>query len=662
MIQGDEITQGDGTDTPPPQIDPETIEAQIAKMVIEQEYNIGKQNMASRIADLESAIDMLECERTEKNYDWNSDIFWPEFASQMLTQSSLEANQYFQSRDFVEVYIEDGSDQAIKSADANKELINRTLNQRYLHHFHKFMQANVMKNISGEVYLRCGWERMKVIRNISVSSQVEGNTDQFGNPIVDRSIQVPQMQTVTEMQPQEKIIRDRFNYEVLDRRNVCFDDSYVYSMQDKHWITIREEKTLDQLKLDAEAEGYINIDKLSQSSNILETDTSRESYNKVDGLQKTPLKGNYPLDVIHRYGKFWVIVNNRDELGNPTDIQYGINRDGEPSPGAELVETIISIAMPGSRKQLIRFMANSLRDSNGEVYRPIIRGLCYIHPTKDSGLGDGKACRELQIGLNDTLNVSNDRVMLATLPTLKAKKYSSEQNETLYFKPGHTMMVENVDDISEFKIEDNIQGALQQIGMYRQGMSGYTSIFPPALGSTPELASTTATAVAGSEQNKSLRSNYRALTSEHTFLNELYWMITQMTHQFATPDTANKLMGDKMYDFDPSLDYMYKPLSQSIENEYSKANKIRELTQLIGFVAPMSQVNPKAAGLVNFMLSKIFMLYGDEMQSFKDTLLDENAPVNSSQMPANTAMPMQNQSGMPQSGAEQNIRMGASMR
>ncbi len=662
MIQDDEITQGEALDTPFPQINLETVENQIAKMVIEQEYNVGRQNMSFKVADLESAIDMLECERTEKNYDWNSDIFWPEFASHMLTQSSMEANQYFQTRDFVEVYIEDGSEKALAGAEANKELINRTLNQRYLHHFHKFMQANLMKNIAGEVYLRCGWERIKVMRDVPVTTQLEGDTDQFGNPIVDRSIQVPQMQSVTKMVPQEKIVRDRFNYEVLDRRNVCFDDSYVYSMQDKKWITIREEKTLDQLRQDQEIEGYINLDKLSKSNNILETDTSRESYNKMDNLQKTPLKGNYPFDVIHRYGKFWAIVGQRDEFGNPTDIQYGVDTNGEPTPDAELVETIMSFALAGSTRQLIRFIPNQLRDASGEIYRPVIRGLCYIHPTKDSGLGDGKACRELQIGINDTINISNDRVMLATLPTIKGKKYAVENNETIYFQPGHTMMLENPDDVTEFQIKDNIQGSLQQLGIYRQGMSGYTSIFPPALGSTPELASTTATAVAGSEQNKSLRSNYRALTSEHTFLNELYWMITQMTWQFATKETAAKLMGNKMYDFDPTLEYMYKPLSQSIENEYSKASKIRELTQLIGFVAPMSQVNPKAAALVNFMLGKIFLLYGDEMQTFRDVLLDENAPVDSSQMPANGAMPMQNQSGLPQSGAEQNIRMGASMR
>lgn len=656
---------GTELDEPVDTRDIEIIEAQIVKMVVDQEYRIGQQNMQQTIADFESAIDMLECERTEKNADWMSDIFFPEFPAQMLTQSSIEANQYFKTRDFVEVYIEDGSDIAIKAAEANKELINRTLNQRHLHHYHKFMQANLIKNLSGEAYIRCGWERKSKIKKVPVQKMVESEQDQFGNPIVDRTVQVPVMVQTVEMENKEVITQDRFNYEVLDRRNVFVDNSYTYTMQDKRWVIIREEKTLDELMQVADIEGYINLDKLKSPSNIQETETSRESYNKDDNLQKTPLKGNHPFDVLHRYGKFWAIVINEDEFGNPKEISYGLDRNGEPLPDAILVEAVMSFVLPnvgGSVRQIIRFMPTPFVDSNGEPYRPIIRALCYIHPTKDWGLGDGRLARELQVAINDTLNISNDRVMLATLPTLKGKKYAIEDNPTVYFKPNHTILLENPnEDLSEFKISDNIQGALQQVGILRQGISGATSIFPPAMGSVPELASTTATAVAGAEQNKSLRSNYRAMTSEHTFLNELYWMITQMAYQFATKETAYKLMGEKMYDFDPSYDYTYKPLSQSVESEYSKANQVREYTQLIGFLGPTTAINPKAAGLINRMVSKIFLLYGDEYQSFKDDLLDENAPVEG-QMPGNVAMPMQNQSGVPQSGAEQGIRYGASMR
>lgn len=637
------------------QIKQETVETHIARIVVDNEYKIGKENIQGKISDFEASIDILECERTEKNADWMSDIFFPEFTAQMLTQSSIEANQYFQTKDFVEVYLEDESDEAIAKAEANKELINRTLNQRHLYHYQKFMRANITKNISGEVYAQCGWQRNTNVRLTEVTEDVESDMDEYGNPIIDRTIQMPAMTQVTKTVPVPMIIDDRFNYEILDNRNIYFDNSYTYSLQDKKWIIVREEKTLDELKDEASLYGYTNLDLLENIKPDIETDTSRETYNKDDAHQKVPLKGNEPFDIIHRYGKFWAIVNARNEYANPTDISIGIDNDGKTLPKAELVECIISFALNGSTKQLIRFIPLPFMDAHGKPYRPLIRGLCYIHPTKDWGLGDGKFCRELQIAINDTMNISNDRVMLATLPTLKGRKYSLEDNPSVYFEPNHVIPLENTDDLVEFQISDNIQGALNQYGILKQTMSGVTSIFPPALGSVPELSSTTATAVAGSEQNKSMRSNYRGLTSEHTFLNELYWMITQMTWQFATEETAMRLMGNKAYNFDPSACYTYKPLSQSIIPEYSKANQIRELNQMMSVLAPVVSINPKGALLINFVISRIFELYGDEYSKYGKYLLDENAPVGTQPAGAEGA-PMQNQNMTPMSGMEKTAR------
>lgn len=637
------------------QIKQETVETHIARIVVDNEYKIGKENIQGKISDFEASIDILECERTEKNADWMSDIFFPEFTAQMLTQSSIEANQYFQTKDFVEVYLEDESDEAIAKAEANKELINRTLNQRHLYHYQKFMRANITKNISGEVYAQCGWQRNTNVRLTEVTEDVESDMDEYGNPIIDRTIQMPAMTQVTKTVPVPMIIDDRFNYEILDNRNIYFDNSYTYSLQDKKWIIVREEKTLDELKDEASLYGYTNLDLLENIKPDIETDTSRETYNKDDAHQKVPLKGNEPFDIIHRYGKFWAIVNARNEYANPTDISIGIDNDGKTLPKAELVECIISFALNGSTKQLIRFIPLPFMDAHGKPYRPLIRGLCYIHPTKDWGLGDGKFCRELQIAINDTMNISNDRVMLATLPTLKGRKYSLEDNPSVYFEPNHVIPLENPDDLVEFQISDNIQGALNQYGILKQTMSGVTSIFPPALGSVPELSSTTATAVAGSEQNKSMRSNYRGLTSEHTFLNELYWMITQMTWQFATEETAMRLMGNKAYNFDPSACYTYKPLSQSIIPEYSKANQIRELNQMMSVLAPVVSINPKGALLINFVISRIFELYGDEYSKYGKYLLDENAPVGTQPAGAEGA-PMQNQNMTPMSGMEKTAR------
>lgn len=637
-------------------------ERRIIAQIIDREVGTSKSNTQNRVGEFELAVDLLECERTERNADWMSDIFIPEFAAQMLTQSSVEASQYFQTRDFVEVYLEDEDPIALARADANKELINRTLNQRYLRHYQKFMRSNIIKNVGGEVYIQCGWERRTKIQNMPTKRVVRSeNYDVNGNALVDRTIQEPAYEEITEMQPKEVMDIDRFNYEVIDRRNLFMSNEYCYSIQDKRYVIIREEKTLNQLGADAEQEGYINLDKLKDMKPDIETETSKESYNKDQPEQKVEIRGYMPFDIYHRYGKYWAIVNQRDDYENPVDIEIGINDFGEPKEGAELVECIISILVSGSSRQLIRFIPLPFIDAMNRPYRPLIRGLCYIHPTKDHGLGDGKFCRELQVGINDTFNISNDRVMLSTLPTLKGKKYALEDNPTVYFEPGHPIMLDNPDDLVEFKITDNIAGAMGQIAQLKQFMSGVTSIFPPQLGGLPELASTTATAVVGAEQNKSVRANYKALTFEHTFLNELYWMITQMTWQFATEETAYKLMGKKAMDFDPTAEFTYKPLSQSIESEYSKANQIKSLSQLIGFIAPTTAVNPKAARLINFMLSKVFKLYGDEYAAFGSMLLDESAPVVPGQQTGGGGMPVSNQNNVPMSGMESSMRGMANM-
>ena len=77
----------------------------LAKQVIDGEVLISEANRQSLIDEFEECMDLLDAERREKNYDWNSDISIPEFASHHLTQSSLDAGQYFQTREFVTAYL-----------------------------------------------------------------------------------------------------------------------------------------------------------------------------------------------------------------------------------------------------------------------------------------------------------------------------------------------------------------------------------------------------------------------------------------------------------------------------------------------------------------------------------------------------------------------------
>jgi hypothetical protein len=79
----------------------------LADQVINGEVEIAIQNQDVTNNDFEEFVYLLDSERHQKHYEWMSDIRIPEFASHMLTQSSIDVAQYFQTRDFVEVYLED---------------------------------------------------------------------------------------------------------------------------------------------------------------------------------------------------------------------------------------------------------------------------------------------------------------------------------------------------------------------------------------------------------------------------------------------------------------------------------------------------------------------------------------------------------------------------
>ena len=406
--------------------------------------------------------------------------------------------------------------------------------------------------------------------------------------------------------------------------------------------------------------GYINLDRLEKVKPPKQTKTSEESYNKYEQKQKADNQ-IMPFDIYERHGKLWVIIDERGKDNYPIKISIGVDEFGKVLPEAEFIEAISTFAVSDNTKVLIRFQPQPYRDYVGRPYRPLIRGLCYVHPTKDSGLGDGKAVRELQVAINDTFNVSNDRVMLATMPTFKVKKYAADTYSAgYYFAPGHGMEVENADDITEFQFRDNMQGALSQLMMLTGQMDKAMAVYPTTMGALPDMASTTATAVAGADSRTNARSNYKSLTFENTLLTELYWQILQMTNQFAEPETGQKLMGDKVQNFDASADYFYTPLSEAIETEYSRSNQIKELTTLISFIAPSVQIDPQMFLILKYMVAKIFKLMGDEHGDIVAQLMTKNAGQGGKQI-ANQPNATSNQNAVPMGGMEANTREMAGM-
>uniref|UniRef100_A0A6M3KUW4 Portal protein n=1 Tax=viral metagenome TaxID=1070528 RepID=A0A6M3KUW4_9ZZZZ len=632
------------------------LERILVDQIINGEVAVSESNQQYSNDDFESMIALLDSERTEKEYDWMSDIRIPEFASHMLTQSSMDVGQYFQTRDFVEVYLQD--EKSKPNAEAAKELINRTLNQKHLNHFLKFVRAKAINNVVGRVYAKCWWEQETKIAVIGENVKYEDlDVDEYGDKI-SSEFQVPAQKEVKEPVYGEVPVIDRFNYDVWDQRNVFTDNSYVYSLQDKQFVVFRSEMTYSELKAVETLNGYFNLDLLKDIKPPSTTEFKSEAADKEQSFTPITSSAEKPYDIYERYGKVWMLVDKENGEVVQGSEKIGLDKEGKPLNKADLHEAIVTIAKSDDKKVLIGFKLTPYIDAQGKPYRPIIRGLCYVHLTEDGGVGDGKYTKELQIALDDTFNISQDRVMLATLPTIAVNKHALEDNSTLYFEPGHPIEVNDPrSDIYEFKITDNIQGALNQINLLANKMQQVDSIQPPTMGDTG-AASTTATAFAGASRATGERANYKSLTFENTFLCELYWMIHQMTFVFAKPETGIDLFGEeKLYDFDPTKNYYYKPLSQSIEPEHSKMVKRKEWITLLGYI--MQSGHPDAPKMFNYIMVEIVKLMGDEYTNISSMLLGEDKPLQLEGgvgAVAGGGVPTSNQSGTPMSGMEMDAR------
>jgi len=655
----------------------ETIEGAMCSAMM-HEYETCKQNQRVDFDDFESYLALLDAERTEKDYDWMSDIHIPEFLSHMLTQLSMDVDTYYQSRDFVECYLQDESIEALRASDATKELINRTLNQRSLFHYLKFVRARLLNRLDGKVYAECLWNQQsrKAITGYEEVYQ-ELDVDVDGNPIEDPETQEAKIELVKRPVYGEKVFIDQFEYEILDPRNVFTDNSYVCSLQQKPYVIIRSEKTLSQLKRDKDRAGYFNLDLLEEVGTGEETETARETYNKDENKEYAPPKGEKKFDILKRYGEDWCLVDEMDDMvGLPSKVSPGVDEDGEPLEKAELHHVIKEIAMSdGSSGTLIAFHVTPYLDASDIPYIPVIRGLCYPHPVNDGGFGDAKHVKDLQIAIDDTFNLCQDGTMLATIPLFQGKELSIEDNDSLFVEPGHIMSVKEIGDLQQFPIRTDIGGSMNQLSMLFSKMQQFDATFPTTMGDVPSRASTTATAVAGAEGRSNQRSNFKALTFEHTFDDQLYWMIQQMTWRFAKPETGYKLMGQKVLHFDPTRDYWFKPLSQALEGEQSKQAKIRNLLQFIQALSPYSQLyanDPQFKVFMNYLFERSATYMGDEVVNVSRKLLNPNvmprlqAPGGNGQQGGGPALPgasfeapTGNQNGMPQSDTEVMARANA---
>ena len=652
-------------------------EGVVKNQVIDSEYKTAQSNNAQQYADYESILDMVELIRSEKHFAWDSmsDIFIGLLLSHMLTESASWAAQDFQSRDFVDIYLEGNQPDDKMKAKAAKTLLNCLLNIKDIYHFAKRIRGRTINWIFGQVYAVMWWEQEAVKRKKEQPplSTVARDYDEQGN-IVSKVVQIPQ-----DPIEYEEVVKDRMNYDVFDARNVFTDFSYTYSAQQKPWITLRSEKRFSEIKDSAEQFGYFNIDilqdriyggdKKRKKGNLAETETSKETFNKLGGAygSKTDFysKIDPTLDVLDRYGKIWAVVEEKDDDGLPVKIKPGYNEVGELDDKAELVEAIVTHVGMGEDYTLIGFRPTWAIDAYGKPYKPIIRGWCYIHPTKDVGLSDGKNLREMNIAANDTFNISNVRTLLATLPVMKGRRDAVEGNPTVFFEPENLILLEDIDkDLKEIEIRDNIGGAMNQLAFIKATSSEMDAIWPTTMGGLPEKTSTTATAVAGAETRTSSRGNLKGLTFTYTFDIEFYQMILQMVYRNMKDETIKKILGEELYKyFDPKCDYTYVPLSQNLEQEHSKMKKVNVYDQMNGRLAGLAKIFPKEiASIIAFNTGKQAELMGSDFREIAHLLEALTKAKPQPQKGAESVKngqgePASNEQGIEQSTMEQDARM-----
>lgn len=603
----------------------------VSHIVVQREYETDKSNMEGEHKELNDALDMLICDRAEKDYDWMSDIFIPDYPSIHWTQIGELVAQYFSREEKVDCPPSTEGPDDIWKAKAGKSFLNYHLNAIYLHYLQKFIRAMSFNRLGGWCVIK-GWYEsdVKMVPQQTGTRKVPRET---GFDIYGESIETspyPSRVVIEDepiMEEVKQINIDRPNFDVWPNQDVFMDNKYVYSLQDKDHIIFRSEEKLSELKNRVEACQYFNLEKLQQES---ETDTEKATYNKNsnagDKYDRIVQRFNPDVEILERWGTWPVLFNEEGPVIEQTEngtirAVSGIDDQGNLMEGAQSVEMIITVANIKKGKVLIRFQPNDPQ-FGGYGFRPMTRLLCYVHPTKDRGIGDGKYAQELQVGINDTFNMNNDRTRMATFPTIKKRKYALVDNDTLMFGPEHVMELENMDDVDIFQISDNIQGGLIQQDMLFNKLQQITATWTHDMGGVPGRKQPVTTMMLA-EQKSNIRTSLVNLTVEHTGLKELYSMILKMSGLFMQPETLINILGELTPFFDPESEYNFVPVSTAILTEHAKESKIQMWDQILGRIINIP--NPNTFLIINFILKEIMELYGKEYGEFANALLDPNA-------------------------------------
>jgi len=262
--------------------------------------------------------------------------------------------------------------------------------------------------------------------------------------------------------------------------------------------------------------------------------------------------------------------------------------------------------------------------------------------------------------------------MLATKPAFTGLKGQDVPDKIQVFSE-EVIKLDQMGDLQQLQIKGDISGSLQMAQLCSSGMDKLTGFSAPTQGASGNRRET-ATMGSIMDSRATIRMNLKNLNLEFIGLNELYDMLLTLCNDFMRPETLFKLIGDYAKFYNPERKDKFKPVTQAIESEYNKSNKVKMLDSLIGKITPLASINPKTFTILNALLGMQLEAMGSEFTAFKRFLFEEdpkqialwmlvNKQGTNKPSPGISPMPsspvagaVSNQQGIPMSGQEMQTR------